>query len=382
MAKAVAVHEGVIHPGLVAQLEAFRAPDRLVSSYYLDLSPRPGTNQTVADALKSALAGGKAAIEQVDARPAIRHALRRDWDLVAEQAPAAIGDRSARGLACFVVSDAGYSRVVHIPSRIRNRVFFADRFVLWPLRQVLEQADRYAIILTEKDEARTFLFYLEKIEEVADILDELPGRIRFPDPLKNWHYQNKHVEYFHRHFAHVAEVGLRLFEREPFDHLIIGGLWEILPQFESHLHRYLRDRIVARWEIDVHAPVRQILERAQHEEQRVLERQAKDIWKTIQDFRPQRGALGPEEVFAALWGRRVQSMLIEPELAGPGFRCSVCGRLTVKTGPCPECGGLLAATPDVFEEAVQDAAEQSAQVRYWDDPALKKAQSIAALRRF
>jgi hypothetical protein len=88
MAKAVAVHEGVIHPGLVAELEAFRAPGRLVSSYYLDLSPRPATDRTAADALKSALAGAKAAIEQVDARPAIRHALRRDWDLVAEQTPA------------------------------------------------------------------------------------------------------------------------------------------------------------------------------------------------------------------------------------------------------------------------------------------------------
>jgi peptide chain release factor subunit 1 len=318
----------------------------------------------------------------VDARPAIRHALRRDWDLVAEQASAAFGDRSTRGLACFVASDAGYSRIVRIPSRIRNRHFFADRFVLWPLRHVLEQADRYAIILTSKDEARAFHFYLERIEEVADILDELPGRIRFPDPIRNWHYQNKHVEYFHRHFAHVAEVGLRLFEREPFDHLIIGGLWEILPQFEDHLHRYLRDRIVARWEIDVHAPTPQVFERAQQEEQQVLDRQARAIWTTIQEFRPQRGALGPEEVLAALWGRKVQSLLIEPDLAGPGFRCSVCGRLTAKDGPCPECRGQVAETPDVFEEVVHDAAEQSARVHYWDDPALKAVQSIAALRRF
>ena len=30
----------VIYPGLVVELEEFRAPERRVSSYYLDLNPR------------------------------------------------------------------------------------------------------------------------------------------------------------------------------------------------------------------------------------------------------------------------------------------------------------------------------------------------------
>jgi hypothetical protein len=55
----------------------------------------------------------------------------------------------------------------------------------------------------------------------------------------------------------VSESSLRVLRREPFERLIIGGLWETLPQFESRLHRYLRDRIVARWDIDVHTPTEQ-----------------------------------------------------------------------------------------------------------------------------
>jgi peptide chain release factor subunit 1 len=223
---------------------------------------------------------------------------------------------------------------------------------------------------------------MEQIQEVSDVFDVIPGRVRFPDPIRQWHLTHKHVEYFHHHFERAAEKALRMFEWEPFDHLVIGGRWETLPQFESHLHRYLRDRIVARWEIDVHAPTPQVRERARQEEQQVLQRQAQHIWKTIQDERPQRGALGPDEVFAALWQRRVQALLVEPGVRRAGFRCSVCGRLDRKSGPCVECGGKMAEVPDILEEAVHDAIEQSVQVRYYSHPALHELDSLAALKRF
>ena len=98
--------------------------------------------------------------------------------------------------------------------------------------------------------------------------------------------------------------------------------------------------------------------------------------------RPRRGALGPNETFAALWQRRVQSLLVDPDATRPRFRCSVCCLLNVCSGPCAECAGKATEVGDAYEEAVKDAIEQSAQVRYWKDPALPKADSIAALTRF
>jgi peptide chain release factor subunit 1 len=321
-------------------------------------------------------------IDKLDLRHATRDALRRDWEQVHELALRTVGEQSTRSLACFVASESGYGRALRLPWPLRNRAFFEDRFVVWPLRQVLDQADRYGIILTDKHDARLFLFFMEKLEEVFDVVDAIPGRLHFPDPLRESHYMHKHVEHFHHHFDKVSEVGLRLFQREPFEHLIIGGLWEALPQFESHLHCYLRDRIVARWEIDVHAPTPQIQQRARQEEAKVLERQARDIWQKIQDYRPQRGALGPEETFAALWQRRVQALLEESGASRQGFRCSVCGRLHLNGGACVECGGKMTDVPDVMEEAVHEAIEQSAQVRFWKNPVLREVQSIAALKRY
>jgi hypothetical protein len=179
----------------------------------------------------------------------------------------------------------------------------------------------------------------------------------------------------------VAGKALRLLRIEPFEHLIIGGPWERLPDFESRLHRYLRDRVVARWDIDVHTPTAQVLDRARQEEQQFLEHQAQDAWKAIRDQLPYRGALGLPDTLAALWQRRVQTLLEEPDVSRPGSRCSNCGRLNLTANPCVECGGKTDEVTDLYEEAVRDAIDQSAHVRYWKDPALK-VDSMAAYRRY
>src|SRR5947209_1376218 len=152
MLKSLAFHEGVIRPGLVAELESFRAPQQRASSYYLDLNPRRwGNLEGVRLAVKNALAEARERIEQLDVPPAVHHALHRDWALVEKLAPTLIGQQHTLALACFVASDSDYGRALRLPWPIRNRTFFEDRFVLWPLRQILDQGDRYGIVLTDKD---------------------------------------------------------------------------------------------------------------------------------------------------------------------------------------------------------------------------------------
>jgi len=379
------VHEGTIRPSLVKEMERFQAPEQQrVSSYYLDIDPQHwGGPKAARIALKDAMKKHRERLDQLEVGHDMRQALLRDWEQVQELASEVIGERNTRSLACFVAPESGPGWALRLPWPVRDRAFFEDRFVLWPLQQILDQSDRYAICLADKDDARLFLFSMEQIDEVSDIFDEVPGRIRYPVRTRQLEYMRKHIEAFHDHFDTVSEAALRLLEREPFQHLIIGGLWETLPQFEGRLHRYLRDRIVARWDIDVmQTPTTQVRERAQQEEQRLLERQARDTWQAIQDSLPQRGATWPEQVFSALWYRRVQTLLKEPDVTRSGFRCTVCGRLLLDDGPCVECGGKTAEVRDVHEEAVLDAIEQDAHVRYWKDPALHKVDSLAAFRRF
>ena len=98
--------------------------------------------------------------------------LHRDWEMVRTLANLAVEEPTTRSLACFVASEREYVQALPLPSPLRNRAFFEDRFVL----------------------------------------------VRFPDVLTQKQYMHKHVEHVHHHF-----------EREPFEHLIIGGRWETLP---------------------------------------------------------------------------------------------------------------------------------------------------------
>jgi len=84
MANALTLVEGVIRPSLTAELDSFRAANHRVSSYYLNLRPPSEANGEAARiALKNALARERERIDQLeDARPAVRHALHRDWELV------------------------------------------------------------------------------------------------------------------------------------------------------------------------------------------------------------------------------------------------------------------------------------------------------------
>lgn len=376
-------HQGTIRPSLIAQLERLTAPERSASTYYLNINvPEWGNAEGPRIADKDVLAEARKQIDQLDVSHAGRQALHHDRELVEEFALATIGQRHTSAIACFLASEEGFARAVRLPWPVRSRFFFYDHFVLWPLRQLLEQADRYALALTDKDDARVFLYFAGQIEEISSILDVIPGKIRFPDPYGELKYRHKHTEHYHRHFAKVAQAVLRHFETESFECLIIGGLWETLHQFESYLHDNLRERIIARWDIDVHASEQETSQRARQEEQKLLEHQAETAWQAIQDLRAYRGALGPGEVLPALWQRRVQTLLIEPSLPRAGFRCQACDRLNTASGPCVECGGQMVRIPDLYEEACHQGVEQNAQVRYWKNPHLHAVESIAAMKRF
>ncbi|HEY2154153.1 MAG TPA: hypothetical protein VGH33_00890, partial [Isosphaeraceae bacterium] len=242
MSDSIAVHQGVIRPSLLAELESFRAPDLWVSSYYLDVDPRhTGSIKAARGTLEHTLERERGRLNSMDVGHAARQALLRDLEEVERLAPTVVGERHTRSLACFVASERRYGRAIRLPWPARNRVFYQEeRFVLWPSRQILDQSDRYAIVLTDKDDARLHLFFQERIEEVAAVIDEVPGRIRYTDRSRELEYTRRRTEAYHEHFDRVGEAALRLLQREPFEHLIIGGIWETLPEFKGRLHRYLR----------------------------------------------------------------------------------------------------------------------------------------------
>ena len=126
MATAINLHEGVIRPSLVTELDAYRtASDQQISSYYVDLNVRHwGGNDAVRVAVKDWLAGERERINALDGSHSNRMSLLDDADQVDDAAAMAIGERHTVALACFVNSDAGYNRTLRLPWPVRSRSFF------------------------------------------------------------------------------------------------------------------------------------------------------------------------------------------------------------------------------------------------------------------
>ena len=167
------LHEGTIRPSLVAELEAYRSPQGRVSSYYLNIDPhRWGDTEAIRIAIKDTLKKHREQMDKVDMPHAVRQSLDQDMELVSDLALATAGERGIRSLACFVASENDYARSLSLRWPVGDRAFFEDRFVLWPLRQVLDQPNRYAVGPTDKDDVRLFLYHLEEIQEVAGVVHQ------------------------------------------------------------------------------------------------------------------------------------------------------------------------------------------------------------------
>ncbi|MER3414776.1 MAG: hypothetical protein C4297_00985 [Gemmataceae bacterium] len=377
------VHSGIIRPSLLETVRSHHNDRGSALSVYVDIDMhRWGGADAARIAAKTFFSEERERLHRADIGRTDREIFEEELQQAAQLALEQVGERRTSGLAIFLDSQARLAWAFRLPWPVRNRAFYGPRFVLWPLQQQLALSPRLGLILTDKDDARLFLYHLGELEECLRVEEEIPGKIRFPEPLGELQYMRKHVEAFRHHFARVADEALALYEKEHFEKVILGGLWETLPQFEARLHRYVRDRVIARWDIAVHTPLDQLAERVRREESNYLASLAAEAWKLIQDRRQQRGAVGPEQTFAALWRQSVQTVLLEPGVGYGGYRCTRCRRLHLSSGPCIECGGAMAPVHNILLEAVQDAVEQGAEVFYWKNSELNDADSIAALRRF
>jgi peptide subunit release factor 1 (eRF1) len=162
----------------------------------------------------------------------------------------------------------------------------------------------------------------------------------------------------------VADVLLRYFKRTKFDHLILAGPEELLPQFERGLHDYLRRRVAMRTTLAMTATPTEVLKRSLAVEEAVeAERERRLVERLHAEAAAGRQAVeGLPGVMEALNEGRVHTLVVPFGTEAEGYRCTRCGRLATSDGTCAVCGGAMERVPDVIESAVTAALRQSSRV--------------------
>jgi peptide chain release factor subunit 1 len=294
-------------------------------------------------------------------------------------------DRGAtRGVALFSAAKADLWETVTVPRPLKDRATLARHPYVIPLEGLIETYESFCTALVDRAKARIFLARMGQIQERTDIFDDVPG----------WHDQGgwsqsryqRHIEdHAAHHLKHVAEVVLRFYKLRKFDHLILAGPDELIPEFERSLHDYLVRRIAARVSLPMTATAAEVLEKSLAVEEEIEKGRERAIVERVSaDLAAGRNAVaGVGPVLHAVNDGRVDTLVVPFGLSVPGARCAACGRLATSGSVCAICGGKLEEDPDVVDSAVAGAIRQSSRIEILSllEPEVSLP-DIAALLRF
>src|SRR2546423_2740573 len=242
-----------------------------------------------------------------------------DVGRVSDHVKAGIDRTETRSLAMFSCAAKDLWEAFHLPRPVRHRVAVNAHPAIRPLELMLADYDRFGVVLVDRARARMFRFYLGVIEEQHEWVDDVVGQ----HEQGGWsqaRYQRHVEDEVRKHLKRTAEQALRMYEHQPFDHLLLGGPDEVVAEFEKLLHSYLADRRAGRISVSLADPVEAVRTAALAVEER-LEREAEKaaVERLRQAVgRHDGGVSGLAPVLDALAQRRGGGGLLSSGLPPPG----------------------------------------------------------------
>src|SRR4030043_1170851 len=294
-----------------------------------------------------------------------------------------------KGLAILSSQGKNIWKEFHLSVPIRNEVIVDKTPYIKPLLDILDNYQRYALLLVGRDSARLFLIHLGEIEEYTEVHSaDVPGRHKKGGwfALSEKSYE-RHIDY---HVAlHLKDVLKQLdtfLSREYVGRLIIGGAEEAVTKVRAMLPQAVADKIIGTFQAEMFAKSKEILEKV---EPILKEFEKKKEAETIDDLltktmKNENAVIGIENVLNALQEGRIMKLIFLKDYKQSGLICKNCGYLTIQhISKCPYCKGEIQGVNYIVDLAAQKAVEQGAFVEVTDEnKKLKESGSIGAFLRF
>ncbi len=294
-----------------------------------------------------------------------------------------------KGLAILSAQGKNIWKEFHLSVPVKNEVIVDKTPYIKPLLDILDNYQRYAILLVGRDSARLFLIHLGEIEEYTEVHSaDVPGRHKKGGwfALSEKSYE-RHIDY---HVAlHLKDVLKQLdsfLSGEYVGRLIIGGSEEAVTKVRAMLPQAVADKVIGTFQAEMFAKTKEILKKAEPILQ-TFERQKES--ETIEDLltkamKNENAVIGIENVLNALQEGRVMKLLFLKDYRQSGLQCEKCGHLTIqKILSCPYCKGKMQQAKYIVDLAAQKVVEQGAIVSVIsENKKLKGSGSIGAFLRF
>ena len=288
----------------------------------------------------------------------------------------------ARGLAIFFDVTDGFFWHDELNVATDTQVRWDCEFFLQPLAGVLDEFEKYAIVLLDHANMRLFRMCLGSIEEVA-----------------HRHFNRKAVQHIKSvgmdhlgsasNAQHRADEKIRgnlrrmikdidaLVQSEHVEHLVLAGSSEMTSELRGLLPKRLALRVVGALELSFEASPGDVLAAASRLAQE-YERSGEAI--TVREVmtaaaKNGKAVAGLSRTLNAVNHGRVWQLIYSAGFRPPGFECTKCTALvTLERSECVYCGGRLRPVRDVVERAVEHALRSGARIE------VVKGEASAALK--
>jgi peptide chain release factor subunit 1 len=364
------------------ELASYRDERNLVCSCYYPLEKGEPTAEGALTRLKNLINDALADREEWTSlqQKSVSEDLASIESLVAEELVLRSG-----GLAVFAASAAGLWKVFHLPVKC-GPLLVVDRTTrMRPMIEFLDNYRRYCTVLVGKGKARIFLVDPGGVEERSEVVGLVPGR----HDQGGWaqaRYQRHHDDRVMHHLKETADEVFTLFKEEAFHQLFVGGTEELASEFVEYLHPYVKSRLSGSFAMEMVSSAAEVQEQTLSAGRDLLQ---SDEGEAIDSLRAEvhtgnLGAAGLEDTLHALQKGQILRLLVQEDFEAPGYRCLVCGQLSLHT-PCPFCGGDTETLQDIVERVVTEAFLGHCQTTFVGEtngPKLSELGGIGALLRF
>jgi peptide chain release factor subunit 1 len=369
---------------IAALVERKTVPESPVLSIYLDVDQRKASHlnrgfeaelENMLRAIQTRLDEGQQQSFSADAARARRYVSNLEL--------------GAKSLVLFCDASENFFWANQIHAGIRNAARWTETPYLAPLLEILDEHERYGIVLVDRAHARLFTVFVGEIQEHADALAPLPvTRTKTSGTdhiLSQRKFQSKADTHAHWHLKRVAESLDKIIDQHRFDRLLLAGPVEATGELKQLLARRARSRVVEELSLPIKATEHEVLEAALQAEQRLergLEKQiVEDLIACGDGHRP--CTLGLEATVRTLCEERIWKLIYAAGFNSDGGRCGNCGMLFSKSqGSCDYCGAAIQPVDDLLEQMVERVVEQDGKIEEVEGDAAVRLQQVGGIGAF
>jgi peptide subunit release factor 1 (eRF1) len=297
-------------------------------------------------------------------------------------------EAQARGVIVFSDASEDFFWPREINASVRNRARWSETPYLVPLLQIVDEYERYGVVLVDKAQARLFTVFIGEIEEHHELLAPAPvthTKTSGTDHmLSENRLQSKAEAHVYWHLKQVAQTIEKLIDHYGFDRLLLAGPVQATSELQHFFPKRVRSRVVERISLPIKASAGEVLEetlRVERQVERQVEKQIVDELIAADGHHPVTHGL--ERTVRALCERRVWRLVHADGINPRGGQCGNCGMLFAKTeGPCDYCGAAIKPVDDLLERMVEGVIEQDGKVEEVEGDAAVRLQQVGGIGAF